>query len=111
MYCVAIHNTGPHEEWAHRLTPGGCKALGWLARNAVLASVPVRSNADEASAETAPADTLAANPKRVKMQCTAPRAFGSAHTTVMKSTCEAGCRLLGCDKLLFASEYNLLILP
>ena len=80
MCCVlCCDSTGPHEEWAHRLTPGGCKALCWLARNAVLASVPV-PNADEASAETTPADTLAANPKRVKTQCTASRAFGSPLT-------------------------------
>ena len=75
---LCCDSTGPHEEWAHRLTPGGCKALCWLARNAI-PSVLV-PNADEASAETNPADTLAANPKRVKTQCTAPRAFGSTLT-------------------------------
>ena len=45
---LCCDSTGPHEEWAHRLTPGGCKALRWLARNAVLALVFL-PNTDEAS--------------------------------------------------------------
>ena len=88
MYCAAIHNTGPHEEWVHRLTPGGCKALCWLARNAVLASVPV-PNADEASAETTPADTLADNPEKESRRSALHLARLAPHSLSRDINCRA----------------------
>ena len=89
MPCIVLRFNGPHEEWAQRLTPGGCKALCWLARNAVLASVPV-PNADEASAETTPADTLADNPEKESRRS----ALHLAHLAPHSLCRDINCRVL-----------------